>query len=172
MKKIISLLLVLTMCVLSLASCGGGNSSPEGVVELAMELYENPSAKTLKKLLPDEVWEVIIDDEDMDEDEFWDEMDENMEDAMDEMEDMDGFKFSFEITDVDDMKKSEVKDLNEELEDYLDDDIDGAAVVTVELTYSFEYDGEEFEEDTEIEFTVFEYDGSWYIVPDDLGMFM
>ena len=71
MKKIVSLLLVLSMCVLSLASCGA-NSSPEAVVELAMDLYENPSAKTLKKLLPDEVWEVIIDDEDMDEDEFWD----------------------------------------------------------------------------------------------------
>ena len=87
------------------------------------------------------------------------------------MEDYEGYKFSFEIDEVDDMKRSEVKDLNEELEDFLDDDIEEAAVVTVEVAFSFEFDGEEIDEESEREFTVFKYDGDWYLVPGDLSTF-
>ena len=136
MKKLISMLLVLVMCTLALTSCGGVNGSPESVVEAAMGLMEDPDVKTLKNLLPEVAWETLYDEADMDEDEFWEDVEDSFEEAKEMMEDYEGFKFSFEIDEVDDMKRSEVKDLNEELEDFLDDDIEEAAVVTVEVAFS------------------------------------
>lgn len=171
MKKLISMLLVLVMCTLALTSCGGANSSPEAVVEAAMGLMEDPDVKTLKNLLPEVAWETLYDEADMDEDEFWEEVEDSFEEAKEMMEDYEGYKFSFEIDEVDKMKRSEVKDLNEELEDFLDDDIEEAAVVTVEVAFSFEFDGEEIDEESEREFTVFKYDGDWYLVPGDLSTF-
>jgi len=67
--------------------------------------------------------------------------------------------------------EDEVEELNEELENYLKDDIEGAAIVEVEMTMTIEYEGEEIENDQEQEFTVFKYDGKWYICPDDLDLF-
>lgn len=171
MKKLISMLLVLVMCTLALTSCGGVNGSPEAVVEAAMGLMEDPDVKTLKNLLPEVAWETLYDEADMDEDEFWEDVEDSFEEAKEMMEDYEGYKFSFEIDEVDDMKRSEVKDLNEELEDFLDDDIEEAAVVTVEVAFSFEFDGEEIDEESEMEFTVFKYDGDWYLVPGDLSTF-
>ena len=171
MKKLISMLLVLVMCTLALTSCGGVNGPPESVVEAAMGLMEDPDVKTLKNLLPEVAWETLYDEADMDEDEFWEDVEDSFEEAKEMMEDYEGYKFSFEIDEVDDMKRSEVKDLNEELEDFLDDDIEEAAVVTVEVAFSFEFDGEEIDEESEREFTVFKYDGDWYLVPGDLSTF-
>ena len=171
MKKIVSLLLVLSMCVLSLASCGGANSSPESVVEAMIKVMTEYDVKGVKDLLPDDMWEEMYDEMDVDEDEFWEELEDQFDDMKDQMEEMDGYSIDYKITDVDDMKKSEVKDLNEELEDDLDDDIDAAAVVTVEMTLTFEYDGEEEELESEEEFVVFKYKGNWYISPDDLDLF-
>ena len=171
MKKLISMLLVLVMCTLALTSCGGVNGSPEAVVEAAMGLMEDPDVKTLKNLLPEVAWETLYDEADKDEDEFWEDVEDSFEEAKEMMEDYEGYKFSFEIDEVDDMKRSEVKDLNEELEDFLDDDIEEAAVVTVEVAFSFEFDGEEIDEESEREFTVFKYDGDWYLVPGDLSTF-
>ena len=44
-------------------------------------------------------------------------------------------------------------------------------IVEVEMTLTIEYDGEDVEMDDEREYTVFKYDGRWYIHPDDLDMF-
>ena len=171
MKKIISFALVLTF-VFAMFTTSFAASEIPNVINQTGDWEVINDGKGVKDLLPDDMWEEMYEEMDVDEDEFWEDLEDQFDDMKEQLEEMDGYSIDYKITDVDDMKKSEVKDLNEELEDYLDDDIDGAAVVTVEITYSFEYDGEEYEEETEMEFTVFEYNGSWYIVPDDLGMFM
>ena len=81
MKKLISMLLVLVMCTLALTSCGGVNGSPESVVEAAMGLMEDPDVKTLKNLLPEVAWETLYDEADMDEDEFWEDVEDSFEEA-------------------------------------------------------------------------------------------
>ncbi len=171
MKKLISLMLVLVMCTLALTSCGGANGSPEAVVESMMKVMTDFDVNGVKDLLPDEAWEEMYKEMDVDEDEFWEDMEDTFDEMKDSMEEADGYEIDYKIGDVEDMDEDEVEELNEELEDLLDDDIDAAAIVTVEMTITIEYEGEEMEMDEEMEYTVFKYDGKWYINPDDLDMF-
>lgn len=170
MKKIVSLLLVLSMCVLSLASCGV-NGSPESVVEAMIEVMTEYDIKGVKDLLPDDMWKEMYEEMDVDEDEFWEDLEDQFDDMKDAMEDMDGYSVDYKIKDVEDMDEDEVEELNEELEGLLKDDIDAAAIVEVEMTMTIEFDGEEEEMEQEEEFVVFKYDGKWYIAPDSLDLF-
>ena len=171
MKKLISLMLVLVMCTLALTSCGGANGSPEAVVEAMMKVMTDFDVSGVKDLLPDEAWEEMYKEMDVDEDEFWEDMEETFEEAKEEMEEADGYKVEYKIGDVEELDDDEVEELNEELEDLLDDDIDAAAIVTVEMTITVEFEGEEMEMDEDVEYTVIKYDGKWYIHPEDMDLF-
>jgi len=171
MKKLISMLLVLVMCTLALTSCGGVNGSPEAVVEAMLEVMTDYDVGGLKDLLPDDAWDELYEEMDVDEDEFWEDLEDEAKDMKEELEELDFYSVEYEIKDVDELDEDEVEELNEELENYLKDDIEGAAIVEVEMTMTIEYEGEEIENDQEQEFTVFKYDGKWYICPDDLDLF-
>jgi hypothetical protein len=167
MKKLISLMLVLVMCTLALTSCGG---SPESAVEKLMAIYEDFDADSVKDLLPADMWEEIFEEMDMDEDDFFDDLQDTLDQGKEMIEEnMEGYSFSYEIKDEDELDEDELDELNDELDSLLKDDITEAYILEVEMVVTYEdEDGDEQEDENEIEITVFKYDGDWYIHPSDI----
>ena len=167
MKKLISLMLVLVMCTLALTSCGG-NGSPEAAVEAVLAVVYDLDFDGVKDLLPEEMWEELYDEMDVDEDDFWEDLKETFDDQKDEMDEYDFYEVDYDIKDVDELDEDDAEEYIDELEDYLKEDVTAVAIVEVEMTATIEIDGEEKEFDTEQEFIVFEYEGSWYVHPEEL----
>jgi hypothetical protein len=120
----------------------------------------------VRELLSEDMWEKVYEQEKVTEEKFW----KDLEDTFDEMKyTLDVYKAEYGIKDID--KQDDLEKLQRELKDLLKDDIEAAVILTVDVTVTIEYDGEETEIDREIEYTVFKYDGKWYIHPDDLALF-
>lgn len=144
----------------------GVNYTPESALAAMFDVMNDMDPEGVRELLSEDMWEKVYEQERVTEEKFWKELG----DTFDEMKDtLDVYKAEYEIKDID--KPDDFEKLQGELKDLLKDDIEAAVILTVDVTVTVEYAGEEMEVDREIEYTVFKYDGKWYIHPDDLGLF-
>ena len=147
-KRILSLVVVLIM-VFSLVAC----SSYKSPLKTMEKIMEGKAKKAdVKSLLPKEIWEELADSADMDVDEILEEVLETFEDQGDE-----DVKATIKVKDNDKLDKDDLKDINEELEDF---DLKATAGQTVEVEEIVEVDGDE--EENEAEYTMLKIGGKWY----------
>ena len=147
----------------------GVNYTPESVLAAMFDVMNDLDIRGVRDLLPEDMWEKIYRQEGVTEEKFWKELEDAFDEMKDEVDTWDLYKVVCEIKDID--KQDDLGKLQGELKDLLKDDIEAAVIVEVEMTLTIEYDGEEMEMDEDVEYTVFKYDGKWYIHPDDLDMF-
>lgn len=144
----------------------GVNYTPESALAAMFDVMNDMDIRGVRELLSEDMWEKVYEQEKVTEEKFW----KDLEDTFDEMKyTLDVYKAEYEIKDID--KQDDLEKLQRELKDLLKDDIEAAVILTVDVTVTVEYAGEETEIDREIEYTVFKYDGKWYIHPDDLALF-
>ncbi len=147
----------------------GVNYTPESALAAMFDVMNDLDIRGVRDLLPEDMWEKIYRQEGVTEEKFWKELEDAFDEMKDEMDTWDLYKVVCEIKDID--KQDDLEKLQGELKDLLKDDIEAAVIVEVEMTLTIEYDGEDVEMDDEREYTVFKYDGKWYIHPDVLDMF-
>ena len=147
----------------------GVNYTPESALAAMFDVMNDLDIRGVRDLLPEDMWEKIYRQEGVTEEKFWKELEDAFDEMKDEMDTWDLYKVVCEIKDID--KQDDLEKLQGELKDLLKDDIEAAVIVEVEMTLTIEYDGEEMEMDEDVEYTVFKYDGKWYIHPDVLDMF-
>lgn len=147
----------------------GVNYTPESVLAAMFDVMNDLDIRGVRDLLPEDMWEKIYRQAGVTEEKFWKELEDAFDEMKDEVDTWDLYKVVCEIKDID--KQDDLGKLQGELKDLLKDDIEAAVIVEVEMTLTIEYDGEDVEMDDEREYTVFKYDGKWYIHPDDLDMF-
>ncbi|MBQ9793734.1 MAG: hypothetical protein IJW34_02205 [Clostridia bacterium] len=147
----------------------GVNYTPESALAAMFDVMNDLDIRGFRELLSEDMWEKIYRQEGVTEEKFWKELEDAFDEMKDEMDTWDLYKVVCEIKDID--KQDDLEKLQGELKDLLKDDIEAAVIVEVEMTLTIEYDGEDVEMDDEREYTVFKYDGKWYLHPDVLDMF-
>ena len=147
----------------------GVNYTPESALAAMFDVMNDLDIRGVRDLLPEDMWEKIYRQEGVTEEKFWKELEDAFDEMKDEIDTWDLYKVVCEIKDID--KQDDLGKLQGELKDLLKDDIEAAVIVEVEMTLTIEYDGEDVEMDDEREYTVFKYDGKWYLHPDVLDMF-
>lgn len=144
-----------------------GGRSYERLIKIYMAAQFEGDVKTIVGLFPDELMEAVRDEMDMTEKEFITEVNDQLQDALDQLDSLYGdWTYSYKITDVDDLTTKKMKSLNEEFEDFTDFTITEAKVVTVELTIT----GDEDEVTTSLDIIVTKVGRSWYFLSMD-GLF-
>ena len=156
----VAAMLVIAMCF-AMTACSGAKGSPEDVANAFMEAtFEDFDAKAVFDLIHEDIRKVGFEKTDTDEDELIEEMQEGLDETKEEMEESDG-SIEWEVDDVDDMSKDDIKKMNENLEkEDLDIEVTDGKTVTVTLT-AFE-DGEEAGS-FDMPIQVIEIDGDWYL---------
>jgi hypothetical protein len=149
----------------------GVNYTPEIVLAEMLDVMTYCDFEGVRDLLPEDMWDKMYEEDNISEKKFWEDLEETFDELKEEMEMFDLFEVEYKIKDIDEPDEDEFEKIKAELKDMLKGDVRAAVIVTIELTVTAEYDGEEMEYDREIEYTVFKYDGKWYIHPDDLDMF-
>lgn len=146
-----------------------GGRSYKAVVKQYVNASLSADAGEILELIPDEVIDVTLEDEDMTRKELKNELNEELEDAIEYLDRYlgDGWKFSYKIVDVEDLSGDDLDDLSDDYEDF-DVKISGAKIVEVELT--IKYDGDEFSQSMEI--ALIKIGRSWYLdVMNTSGLF-
>lgn len=168
-NKTVGIVVVAAAAVLVVILCAFlfGGRSYERLIKIYMAAQFEGDVKTIVGLFPDELMEALRDEKDMTEKEFITEVNDQLQDALDQLDDLYGdWTYSYKITDVDDLTKKKMKSLNEAFEDFTDFTITEAKVVTVELTIT----GDEDEVTTPLDIIVTKVGRSWYFLSMD-GLF-
>ena len=152
---------VLAVAVLLVALFGG--RGPKATVNKFLNAMFKADAKTIVSLLPDDIVDYIMDEEDLTKKEMIEELEDALAWTIDFYEDYAGkdWKVTHKIVSVDDLSSRKLRDLKEEYEDECGVKVKDAKVVKVELSI----DGKELDEpdETEVEVYVIKVGGSWYI---------
>ena len=165
MKKVfLSILSVLLVCsmMLSLTGCGIGYKS--AIDNLIDYTFEGKSS-AIKKLAPKAYWDYMEDEHDQSLEDAIDEYEEQYELAQEMLEEQYGekFKVKYKVTDKDKIKKADLKDIAEALEDKYEikaSSVKAGYEIEIEVTIK----GKEDEEEEESELTVLKIGGKWYPV--------
>jgi len=156
--------------IILLISLFGGNS-PKKVAKKTMDAMMDCNMNKVVKLMHKDVIDAVLEELDMDEDDFEDLLDEASEEAKDGLEEMedeyDDYKISYKIKDVEDMDDDEFDDLKDMYDDDLDIKVKKAKVVEIEVTEK--YDGDKEEDDMEL--IIVKIGGKWYLDPSSISMF-
>ena len=91
-----------------------GGRGPEKTAKQFMKAVVRGNAKKVVKLLPKDMVKEMMDEADMSKKELVEELDESLGYFADELED---YKFSYEVDDVDDIKGEELKDIKDDLKE-------------------------------------------------------
>ncbi len=136
----------------------------EGAVDNFVDVIIYENIDELECLMPDEVWEYLAEENDMDKDELIEELKDSAqkeEITIDEMED-----FSYEITDARKLDKDKREDIGDMLEDNFDMDPDCVErAYKIKLKLEFEYETEDY--DQKISAYAVRIDGEWYLLNKD-----
>lgn len=144
----------------------GGQSYKTAVNSFMDGIFEGNGSKILKAL-PDDVVDMMCEEEDMTEREMARELSETMEEFTESFDYLVGedWTVDYEIVDTDDYSRSDLRDLQEIYEE-IDIDVKDAMTVIVELTV--EADGES--ETLDMEIGVVKIGGSWYVDVQNVDM--
>lgn len=142
----------------------GGRSYEKVIKTYISASIEDPDAYELITLIPDEILDEAVKDSDVG-------RRENIENLQDSLEQSakylynrcDELSVSFEIADVDDSSKNEIKLLSDDCEDLFGFTVSDEKEITVELSINMVIDGEEDTETRDVKFTVIKVNGDWYL---------
>ncbi len=151
------LIVIIIACVLIFG--GGGNSTPEAAAEKCLKARVNYDAESMIEMYHEDYLEYILDQMDMDYDEFEEMLIESAEESKEANED-DDIEMSYEIIRIKEFKEDDLEELQEYWEDEYDIEIEAAVTVKYELIE--EVDGEE-EDSYKDEFVLVKIDGKWYM---------
>lgn len=148
-----------------------GGNSPKKVADKFMNAYVDADAKGMMKVVHDDIIDQIMEDEDMDKDDWNDQLDElseGLEAMYEQMEDYyDGkLKLTYEVKSEKDMKGDDLDDLKDEYEDEYDLKVKDAKLVKVKLTVKCG----DYKESETMELVVVKIGGKWYIDPNSMPM--
>lgn len=133
----------------------------EKPVKNLMKSIEKQDTKLLMSTIPDDVFDVLEEELDMDKDEIVDQLDGMISELADEYDGK--IKVEYEIEDVHKLKKSEIK----EIEDELYDSVEIKEGKRLEISTVFYVDGE-VEEEEDMYLNVIKVGGKWYIDPSSM----
>ncbi len=157
----VALIVVLVMVL------GGGSGYKKAIDKYIGVRFEGKYSDVFD-LAPDAYWDYMEEEnEDFDRDELEEkieEMEEEYEDELEELEDEfgKGIKFSYEVTDEDEISKKDLENINENLEDQYDFDKDSVTEgYDLEITVTVE--GDEDSDEQDIKCAALKIDGSWYL---------
>ena len=146
-----------------------GKNSYESLVDDFMEAYKELDAKKMAKLMPEEVFDWIAENQyDGDKAAMIEELQKSMDETREQLEEQ-GIKLSeikYEIIDVEDSDEDDIKEMNEELENEgVDLKIKEDKTIKIEITVPSEDD----DETRTVELEVILVENSWYMVSFDEG---
>ena len=171
MKKLIVFATLLALLLTAFAGCasgkskkGGASAGPEAAVENYIEVIysaKTPSKSDLRRIMPDELWEARGGFDSLYE-ELVEERESEIEDAKEEYGN--NYKVTYEILSK---EKMDADMLEEGRERFEDDGLNGkkltqAYIIEVEVTR----EGSEGEDSVILSLISYQYDGSWYVMPD------
>ncbi len=144
-----------------------GENSYESLVDDFMEAYKELDAKKMAKLMPEEVFDWIAENQyDGDKAAMIEELQKSMDETREQLEEQ-GIKLSeikYEIIDVEDSDEDDIKEMNEELENEgVDLKIKEDKTIEIEITVPSEDD----DETRTVELEVILVENSWYMVSFD-----
>lgn len=155
---VVAIALVVVLCVTS-----GGGGGYKGAVSRYEKYKNSASLSDAKKLVPDDVFEAIAEEENLTVSEAWDSVDKNyLEGGREQIKTTDG-RISISANDAKKLDKDNLEKLIEEYEGNFG--VDGDKIkeaYEVELTMKVNYDGEDITQEADC--TIVNYDGTWYIV--------
>ena len=161
----------IVVIIILIAAVGGGIGKPyEAPVRSVMNVvakkqFNKSGLKTIFNAMPPEVREAVLEQEDADDfDELYEDSEDSMEDTMDMMED---YKISYEIKKSEQLKKKEIKAIEERYEDYMDVDLDINDAYSVKVKMVMNDDGDK--EKNTFEVNSIKVGGKWYIDMYTLG---
>lgn len=175
-KYVVAAVAAVVIVVLAIVLFGSGkqgNASYKAVVnQFFKSVYKTADAEAFFDLIPDEVINYTIEDED-----YYD-LDEMVDDFQYELDDLHddfyetlgrGWSVSSKIVDAQDFTDRELRELNRDYRDKLETDVNisAAKVVEVELTVKVD----DYEESDDIEINVIKIDGKWYLDFMSFGLF-
>lgn len=140
----------------------GGGGGPESIAEKAVDCIIDADAAGLVDLLPDELVEALMEEEDMTRKEMISELQDTLDDQIKQMDRRyDNWKITYEIDEVEDLSRREIRTLTDAYDDYYNVDIDvtEGKRITFELTRIADGDTDRYTKDL----VVIKVDGSWYL---------
>ena len=139
-----------------------GGRGPEKTAKQFMKAVVRGNAKKVVKLLPKDMVKEMMDEADMSKKEIIEELDESLGYFADELED---YKFSYEVDDVDDIKGEELKDIKDELKEMgvSKKKVKKAKEVEVEMTMREKGASKDEEETESLTIVVVKIGRNWYV---------
>ena len=139
-----------------------GGRGPEKTAKQFMKAVVRGNAKKVVKLLPKDMVKEMMDEADMSKKEPVEELDESLGYFADELED---YKFSYEVDDVDDIKGEELKDIKDELKEMgvSKKKVKKAKEVEVEMTMREKGASKDEEETQSLSIIVVKIGRNWYV---------
>ncbi|MBR3397673.1 MAG: zinc-ribbon domain-containing protein [Lachnospiraceae bacterium] len=165
---------IVVALILIFAFAKGGGKAYQAPIKTTLNVltkkqFNKSGMKTILQTLPPDVLEYLLDQENCDDiDELLDDNEDMYEDMEDELED---YKITYEMKDSKQLKKKEVRDLEEKYEDYYDVDmkIDDGYTTKVKLKAD---DGDGDKQKTTMEITTIKVKGKWYLDYSSFGSIM
>ena len=162
-----AIVLIVVLCVVFL---GGGYKKP---LDNYMKILNGKGSEaTIEACMPKEFWEEAEDELDVTPGDLYDQLDENYDDLIEELEEEfgDNIKFSYKVTDKDELSKKKLDDLKDTYKEIglSKKDITKAYKLEVELTIK----GSDDTDSEDLDVVVFKYKGKWYVDISSLGGLM
>ncbi len=170
--KVIIAAVVGVLAVVILVTLLFGGNSPTKVVDKFMAAVVDADAKGMMKQVSDDVIDYMMEEEDMDKDDWNDQLDDlsdNMKDMYEQMEDYyDGkVKITYDVKSEKDLDEDELEDLQDYYEDKYDIKVKDAKTVKVKVTTKCG----DYKDSNTMELVVVKIGGKWSIDIDSADMF-
>lgn len=151
--------------VLLLALVFGGNGGMTKPIDTLIDVAFKGKIEKITDLAPEEYWDYLEEEYDVDIDDILDEAEDSFDDMMDTYEDEygDNIRVSYKVEDKKKLSDKKLEGIAEALADEYDldeDDFTEAYELDVEMTIK----GSEDDDDQNAEITVIKYKGKWYAI--------
>ena len=153
-------IIVLAVVLFTTIFGGGYKKAIDNYIKFAGE----GNTKVITKMLPKEALKYLEDEEDFDLDEYIENFEEMYEDRVENLEEEYGknIRFSYKITDKDELSEKKLNTLRDNLKDKYDiakKDVKKAMKVEIEITTK----GSDDKDTDDVELTIVNIKGSWYV---------
>ena len=154
--------LVVLVLLIVLLSSGGGYTKP---IDTLIDVTFKGKVEKITDLAPEEYWEYLEEEYDVDIDDIIDEAEDNLDDTLDSLEDEygDNIRVTYKVEKKKELSEKKVEGIVEALADEydLDEDKFGTAY---ELDLEMTIKGSEDDDTDDSEITVIKYAGKWYMI--------
>ena len=153
---------VVLILLIVLLSGNGGMTKP---IDTLIDVGFKGKIEKITDLAPEEYWEYLEDEYDVDIDDILDQAEEGLDDTLENLEDEygDNIRVSYKVEKKKQLSDKKAKGIAEALADEYDLDEDDFGDV-YELDLEMTIKGSEDDDEDEAEFTVIKYKGKWYAI--------